>query len=295
MGRFKLGLVRVMTDSTACIPPDLAKKYNIKIIPTAHIIINGKSYIENVTISAKEAYEALRKEPDNFVTSAITPIHILEAYRELAKETQEIIFITISSCLSAFQKSATQAAVIFKEESPTTYIKIIDSKGVAGGEGLLALAAAKAAEKGLNISQIGAIIEKLQKETKTLMMLDTLRYIYRTGRMSKLSARIASMLNIRPINWVTEAGTVEMAARVRNREDGIKRIVELIKEKAPDDYLIFMLSHGDAPDFIGAVAEALKKNFKVRDIIIGDYSPVMGYGGGPGAICIGFHPDIKLF
>jgi DegV family protein with EDD domain len=290
-----LALARIMTDTVACLPPDLAKKYNIKVIPAAHIIFQGKSYTENVNISAKEAYDLIRKDPDNFITSAITPVHVLEAYRELGKDSREIIFITISSCLSAVYKSAAQAAALFKEESPTTYIKIIDSKSVAGGEGLLAIAAAQAAEKGMNISQITEMIEKLQKQTKLVMMLDTLRYIYRSGRMSKLSARLVSMLNVRPINWMTPDGTIEMASRVRNRDDGIKRIVSMIKAEVKDEELIFMLSHADDPDFIGKMADSIRQNFKVKDLIIGDYSPVMGYGAGPGAICIGFRPDLKLF
>jgi DegV family protein with EDD domain len=290
-----LSTVRIMTDTTACIPPDLAQKYNIKIVPAANILIDGKSYVENVTITIKEAYDLIRKDPDKFVTSAITPGHVLEAYQELSHETQDILFITISSALSAVYKSATTAASIFNEQSPGTNIKIIDSKSVAGGEGLLALAAARASALSMNLEQITAVVEKYREQTKCLMMMDTLRYIYRTGRMSKMSARIASLFNIRPINWVTESGTVEMADRVRNREDALKRIVELMKEKMPDANLTVMISHGDAPDMAGKLAEKMKQNLKVQDIIIGDYSPVMGYGGGPGAMCIAFHPELKLF
>jgi DegV family protein with EDD domain len=284
-----------MTDTTACIPPDLAQKFNIKIVPAAQITIDGKTHIENVTITTKESYDLIRKDPDRFITAAITPAHLLKAYQELSQDTDNILFITISSGLSAVYRSGAAAADIFKEQSPGTNIKIVDSKSVAGGEGLLVLALAGAAAQGKSLEQLAAAADKGREQIKCLMMLDTLRYIYRTGRMSKMSARIASLFNIRPINWVTENGTVEMADKVRNREDGIKRLVELIAEKTADRNLNFMISHGDSPEMADKLVEKLKQNFKCRDVIISDYSPVMGYGGGPGAICIAIHPELKLF
>ena len=287
--------VRIMADTTASLPPDMAKKHNIKIVPAANIIIDGKTYIENVSINTREAYDLIRKDPDKFVTSAITPGFILDAFKELSQETKNILFITISSSLSAVYKSASTAAELFREQSPETNIRIIDSKSVAGGEGLLALTAARAAALSMNLDQVAAAVEKCREQTRCLMILDTLRYIYRTGRMSKMSARIASLFNIRPINKLTEDGTVEMVDRVRNREDGLRRLTELVKEMAPAGDLVFMISHGDSPDMAGKLAQKMKENFSCNDIIIGDYSPVMGYGAGPGAMCLAFHPDLKLF
>ena len=290
-----MGNVRIMVDTTACIPPDLAQKYKIKIVPAADYIVNGKKYIENVTITTKDAYKYIRDESVKITTSAITPGVILEAYQELAKETQDILFITISSGLSAVDKSGITAATLFREQSPKTNIKVIDSKSVAGGFGLPALAAAKAAAKGLSLEQVSNIATEYLKQTKCILTMDTLRYIYRTGRMSKMSARIASLFSIRPINMVTEAGTIEMIERVRNREDAMNHVVELVKKTAPDANLSFMISHGDALDLAGTLAEKLKNVVKVQDLIISDYSPIMGYGGGPGAMCIAFHPELKLF
>jgi DegV family protein with EDD domain len=287
--------VRIMVDTTACIPQDLAKRYNIKIIPAADYVINGKKYIENETITTKDAYNYIRQDSVKITTSAVTPGQVLEAYKELSRDTQDILFITISSKLSAVDKSGITAANLLREQSPQTNVKVIDSKSVAGGAGLPALAAAKAAAQGMNLEQVSTIAQEYLKQTKCLMTMDTLRYIYRIGRMSKMGARITSMLNIRPINQLTDEGTVEMVDRKRSREAVMKRILELVKEKMPDSNLTFMISHGDAPDLAEQLSAKLKQNFKYQDIIVSDYSPIMGYGGGPGAMCIAFHPEIKLF
>ena len=289
-----MGKVRIMVDTTASIPLDLAQKYNIKIIPAADYVINGKKYIENQTLTIKDAYDYIRQDSVKFLTSAVTPGQILEAYKELSRDSKDILFITISSKLSAVDRSGASAAALLKEQSPDVNVKIIDSKSVSGGAGLPALAAARAAAEGKTLEQVAAIAENYLRQTKCLITMDTLRYIYRVGRMSKLGARLTSMLNIRPINQVTPEGTVEMLERARSREAVMQRIVELVKERMTGDNLTFMIAHGDAPDQAEKLTGILKQNFKCKEIIIGDYSPIMGYGGGPGAMCIAFHPEITL-
>jgi len=130
--------------------------------------------------------------------------------------------------------------------------------------------------------------------TGGIMLLDTLRYIYRTGRMSKTSARIASLLNIRPINRVIENGTLEMADKVRKRSDGFKKLIELIKKDAGTDSLHFLVSHASAPDLAGEFCQMLGREFNCLSVIVSDYTPAMGYAVGPGAIFVGYQPEIDL-
>ena len=98
--------VLVMTDTVACIPAELAEEHRIKIVPAANITVGDKDYTEGVTLSAAEAYEIIKKDPDHFMTSAVTPGLLLDHFRELSKEHQDILFITISSQLSAVSQSA---------------------------------------------------------------------------------------------------------------------------------------------------------------------------------------------
>jgi len=286
--------VRIITDSVAGIPQNLAEEYQIKVIPGAYIIYNGTTYIDGVTLSATEAYELIKKDPDSFTTSALTPGYILEQYRQLTIKTKDIVHITLSSALSAGFKTAGLAAETLREESPQTNLRVFDSKTVAGAEGLIVLATAKAAAQGMDIDQVTAVAELARQETKGIMMLDTLRYVYRTGRMSKVTARVASLFNIRPITQMTEKGTVEFVDKVRNREDGYKRLIELIKGETEADSLHFMIMHAAAPEIAERINQLLKQQFNCLSVIISEYSPVMGYGAGPGALFIGYHPEFNL-
>lgn len=284
--------VLVMTDSVACVPRELADEYNITVIPAANILINGETYIDGVTISHAQAYDFIKKDPDRFVTSALAPGDIVSEYRKAGSKADSILVITLSSALSALYKTACLAAGSFQEESPTTTMRVIDSRTCAGAQGLVVLAAAKAAAQGMSLDQVANVAEKAREKTGGIMLLDTLRYVYRTGRMSKTASRIASILNIRPINWITEEGKVELLAKARKREDGMRQLVELIKEKAESNSLHFLVSHAAAPGMAERVSELLREEFNCLNLTISEYSPVMGYGAGPGAIFVGFQPEL---
>jgi len=286
--------VLVMTDNVACIPQELAEENQIKVVPTANIIFDGHTYVEGVNISATEAYQLIKKDPDRFVTSAVTPDYLLGEYRKLGKKSQDILLITLASVLSAFFKTSNLAAGLFREESPQTTVRILDSRTCAGAQGLVVLAAARAAAQGMDLDSVAAVAEQARQQTGGIMFLDTLRYIYRTGRMSKTASRIISLLNIKPINRMTDEGTVELVTRTRKREDGYRLLLEAIKRETGTNSLHFIVSHAAAPEWAERLSELLKQEFDCLSLVISDYSPVMGYGTGPGALFVGFCPELDL-
>jgi DegV family protein with EDD domain len=286
--------VLIMTDTVACIPGELAEEHRIKVVPAANITVGDKDYIEGVTLSVAEAYEIIKRNPDHFMTSAVTPGLLLDEFRKESKEHQDILFITISSKLSAVAQSASLAAESLKEESPKTRIRVVDSRTCAGAEGLIALAVAKAAAKGMDLDSLASLAEEVRKRTGGVLMLDTLGYTYRTGRMTKSEALEAAKMNIRPVNRMSDEGTMEFIDIVRKRSDGLKKIIEVVKGDADTSALHFMVSHADAPDVAQKLSEQLQQEFNCLSMIISDYSPVMGYSTGPGAIFVGYHPELNL-
>ena len=124
-------------------------------------------------------------------------------------------------------------------------------------------------------------------------MLDTLRYVYRTGRMSKTASRIVSLFNIKPINKITDNGSLELIDRTRKTSDGIERLINAVTRESGSDSLHFMVTHAAAAENAQYLAEQLKQRFNCLSMVISDYSPVMGYGSGPGALFVGYHPEIE--
>jgi len=286
--------VHIMTDSVSGISGDLAKEYGITIVPAANIIYNGKPYPDGVGITPAEAYQLAQKDLDNFSTATLSPGYLLDIYREVSKEANDIAFISFSSTASAAFKVAGMAADLMKKESPKTNIKIVDSRTYAASQGLLAIAAAKAAATGMNLDQIVSFVEQTRQKIGGIMMLDTLRYVYRTGRMSKTAARLASLFHIKPINRVNKEGGLEVVSKVRKRKDGYEKLIELIKEEAGADSLHFMVAHANSPEIAEEFIGQLRQKFNCLSVLITEYSPIMGYAAGPKCIFIGFHPELDF-
>jgi len=284
----------VMTDGVAGIPRELAEKYRIKVVPTASIIYDGHTYLEGSTINAMQAYQLLREDPDKFTTAAMSPAYLLDVYRELKTEYQEILFITISSALSAFYKSACLAAELFSKESPETNVRIVDSRTAGSGQGLLVMAAARASAAGMNLEQAAGFAEQARQKTGTLILLDTIRYIYRAGRAPKLVSRVGSMLGVKPLSRMNGSGELNPAGVSRTRKGGIRRMLDIVKEETGSDALHFMVMHADAPGVAEELSEQIEEEFNCLSMIISEFSPVMGYATGPGTLTIGYHPELDL-
>ena len=283
--------VKVMTDSVSSIPPELAGQYNIKVIPAANIDYGGDMYLDGIEITPARAYKMLEEDPDKFSATTLSPADFMEYFREAGGESNEILYVGFSSALSGTFKLVDLAAEQLQKDEPDLHIKVYDSKTAAGAEGLLAIVAAKAAAKGMNLSEVAAVVERARPKTGGIMMLDTLRYVYRTGRMSKTAARLVSLLNIKPINRMTDEGTLEMIDRVRKREDGFSRVMNFIKKEAETDSLHFIVAHANSLEIGERVCELLRQNFNCLSLNITEYSPIMGYSVGSGAFFIGFQPD----
>jgi DegV family protein with EDD domain len=286
--------VLIITDTVAGIPRELAQKYNIKIIPAAIIRFRDETFIEGETLSITEAYNLIKKDPDSFSTSALTPGYLKEMYTEALAKSKDIIHLTLSGELSAGYKVASLAAANLVEEVKNARISVIDTKAVASIQGLLVLDIARAAAAGKSMDQLLEMIPVIRKQTYGVMMLDTLRYVYRTGRMSKMGSRIASLFNIKPINELTFEGKVELWDKVRDREKGYQKLIDYINEKSDTKSLHFMVMHAAAPEMADRFVELLKENFTCLSVTISEYSPVMGYGAGPGCVFVGFHSEINL-
>jgi DegV family protein with EDD domain len=286
--------VLIMTDSVSGISKEIAAEFGIRVVPAANIIFDGKLYPDGVNITAEEAYKLLQKNPDKFSTATLNPSYLLDIYRDVSRNTNEIVFLTLPAILSAANKIAGMAADLLKQELPQINIRIVDSKTVAAPQGLLTIAAARAANTGMTLEQVVGFVAEARPKIGGLMLLDTLRYVYRTGRYSKTTAMIASLLQIKPINRVNSDGSMSVVDKVRKRQDGYRKLIELIKQEAGTDSLHFMVSHASSPELAEEFIQQLRGEFNCLSMLVTEYSPIMGYASGPRCLFVGFHPELNL-
>ncbi len=280
--------VAVVTDSIACLTKEFVEQYNIGIIPI-NFFVDGKLYRDWVDITPSKAYELFLKDPDSFKSSAPTPNECLRAFRDASRIAESTLCITVSSKLSAVYNSAYKARELIQTELPDFKIEILDSKQATPSEGMIALAAARAARENKDMAEVLDTAVKIQEKVHTYIYLDTLKHVYRSGRIPKIASQIGSVLNIKPILFVNE--TVQFNTVVRNRKQGLERILQLMREKTDGKPVRVAVMHAYAPEEAEIIRERVAAEFNCVELWVTEFSPVMGYACGTGTAGVAFYVE----
>jgi DegV family protein with EDD domain len=281
--------VAVITDSMACLTRELVAQYGIRIAPIS-LYFGKKIYRDWVDITPDEAYELFLKDPDAFKTSGSNPQEWMEACREASRETDSIVCITLSSKLSAVYESVLDVKRRLKKEIPELSIEVIDSETVTATEGFVALAAARAAEKGKSLPEVIEAAEEVKKKVALVAFLDTIRHVYRTGRIPKMAALAGSVLSIKPILTVKE-GVVRFMGVVRSHERGIKQMLKKMREMVGKNPVHVAVLHAFAQEEGEKLKERVAEEFDCVELWLTGLSPVMGYATGTGTLGLAYYSD----
>jgi len=283
----------IIADSIACITKKQVEDYGIRIIPV-NILFNGRVYRDFIDLSSAKAYELLEKAPEFWKSSAASPEDYLDVYQEVIEHAQSILVVTISSKLSMFYTSAQNAKEIFKEKSPQTVIEVLDSETVAAAEGLIALAAARAAAEGKPFDEVVAIAKKVKERVKFVGLLETIRHVYRTGRMPRVASEIGSMLSIKPI-LTGSNGRINFAAAARTKQSGVEKMLQIMRKHVADSEPVHVaVMHADALEEAQELEERIAAEFNCVEIFITDFSPIMGYATGPGTLALAYYKEDRF-
>jgi len=273
--------VKIVTDSGSDITQEEAKKLGIMVIPV-YLRFGDEVYRDGVDIDSDEFYRKLMTSPVHPSTAAPSPGDFAKAYEEVSRETREIVSIHISRRHSA----SYDAALLGKEtvEKKGCHVEVIDSKGVTMWQGLVTIAAAKAAEAGSSLKQVVNEVHETINQLRVLALLDTIVYIIKGGRLGKAASAIStieSLLHIKLLLTLRD-GEVRQAGLVRNRRKGIERLREFIKSVSHIEDLAIVYS--TTPDEAQTLADyvcSLLPNKVPRMVRLG---PALGVHGGPGAL-----------
>jgi DegV family protein with EDD domain len=281
--------VAIVTDSLACLTKELVERYGIKIVPL-NIHFNGKIYKDWVDITPNEAYELFLKAPESWGTSAPSPEDYLKVFRELGSRIKNVLCITASSRLSTTHDVAKLSKEQAEAELPQTSIEVLDSQLATAAEGLVALAAAQAAEAGKSLAEVVKVAEKIRDKVTFVAFLDTIRYVYRSGRIPKIAAIAGSMLNIRPLLTIS-SGVVCFKGAVRSREHGVERMLKVMRDKVGQNPVHVAVMHAYALEEAEKLKERVASAFNCVELWISEFSPLMGYATGTGTLGLAFYPE----
>ncbi|MEW6243716.1 MAG: DegV family protein [Bacillota bacterium] len=276
--------VKIVTDSTADIPPEVARELDIAVVPL-YVHFGEDVYKDGVDLTPQEFFEMLTKSRHNPTTSQPSPGDFLEVYKA-AKDYDGVLSIHISSKLSGTYNSAVSA----RDMLPEMDIRVVDSKGASMVFGLIAIEAAKAAKRGESLDEICALVEKTIAKAKVFFAVDTLDYLHRNGRIGKAQHLLGSLLNFKPI-LTLEDGYVTSFDKVRGKNKVIPRLVELLRERiGAGGKIKTAVVHSVAAEAAAELAGEVKKNFQVEEMYITSLGAVIGTHTGPGTLAVTAYP-----
>jgi DegV family protein with EDD domain len=270
--------VRIVTDSTADLPPELVEKSGITVAPL-NVHFGEDTYKDGVDLKTDEFFEKLVVAPQLPTTSQPSVGEFLDIYRTLTANGDQVVSIHISEKLSGTMNSARQAKAALGEEG---HVEVIDSLACSLALGLVALEAAEEAQAGSNLESVIARANEAIANLKLVAMLDTLEYLAKGGRVGKAQSFLGGLLQIKPL--IEVKGEVLPLERVRTRRRALDRIVEIGKTQGKLKRLAVL--HADAPDDAEWLAQQLRPLVD-SDVVVSWIGPVIGTYTGPRAIGIG--------
>jgi DegV family protein with EDD domain len=271
--------VKIVTDSTADIPPHIASELGIHVIPI-YVRFGEKVYRDGIDINNKEFYQQLTTSAVHPTTSQPTPEDFAKLYRELSPKADGIVSIHISSKISGTYNSALLGKNLVSAICP---IDIIDSTYNSMGLGLLAMTAARIAGAGTPLTEVLAETKKAIPRISMLGFFDNLKYAIAGGRINKTTGKVVSILKVKPV-FAFHDGEVSMAGIARTHSKGIDKLCDFVKNKTRIEELSIV--HSAVPQEASKLKERLAEFFPREKIIIAQLGAALGVHGGPGMILV---------
>ncbi|MBM7452954.1 DegV family protein with EDD domain [Acholeplasma morum] len=259
--------------------------YPVKVIHST-LNLGDKEYEDYVDITAETFYNTVVSNPDIAISTSQTPTgKIAEVYEEFKKEGYtSVIAIMISSKLSGTYQGAVLASTLVEGLD----IHVIDSKSVSHGEYYLVQKAIEMIKAGKKAEEIKETLEQLREKIRIMVLVDTLKYLVKNGRLSATSGFLGTLLKIKPLLHVTPEGALVPLEKIRTTSKARERLLEILieetKNKKVDIFLAYTNNKIDAEHLKNLILEQ-KPDVLVELVPL---TPVVGAHAGPGTIGVGY-------
>ena len=280
----------LFTDSCCDLPQYLVDKMRLAVQPLT-VYLDGKpykNYLDEREISYRKFYEML-PECKETKTSAVNQHDFMIAMEPMLQQGKDILYLGFSSGLSGTYSASVLAAQELSEKYPDRKIYTVDTLCASLGQGMLVYLAWQQKEMGKTIEEVRDYVEGIKMNQCHWFTVNDLFHLKRGGRVSGATALVGSMLGIKPVMHVDNEGHLVATGKERGRKASLKALVREMKKLAikPEEQVVF-ISHGDCRDEADALAETIRSELKVKDVIIGNIGPVIGSHSGPGTMALFF-------
>lgn len=269
--------VKVVTDSTADLPPEIVQELDIAVVPL-QVIFGEHAYRDGVDMTSEEFFRRLPQAAELPRTSQPSPGDFQQVYERLAEQTDRILSVHLSSGFSGTVETARQAAVALGDRCQ---IEVIDSGTVSMALGFAVIAAARAAKAGADLAMCAEAARSILRRQRLAVGLDTLEYLRRGGRIGRAQAFLGGLLRLKPILTVRD-GVAHPLARVRTHRKALDELLRVCLEgSAIEEAAVMYTTNLEDARFL---TDEIRRRCPGVPVHVGRIGPVIGVHGGPGLI-----------
>lgn len=275
----------ITVNSTVDLPAEWLEERGVPVIPLRYSI-DGESYTDMKGLSAKEFFAKLR-EGKMPTTSQVNPEEAAALLRPYLEEGKDILHLGFSSALSGTLNSMRIAADMLQEEYPEAKIIVIDTLCACLGEGLLLYYALKRKKEGKSIEETARWAEENKLHICHNVTVDDLNHLHRGGRISKTTAVLGTLVQIKPIIHMDNEGRLQVIGKERGRKKSLQKIVDMACSQYEGwENDIVMITHGDCLEDAEYVAGLVREKMGIDNILINNIGTVIGSHTGPGVVAV---------
>ncbi len=274
-------MLKIVMDGAGDIPDDWITDYDVQIIPI-NIHFENKIFRQGIDLSNEDFYQIADTSGIIPKTSQPTPQQFVEFYNRIAKVSDTILSLHVTSKLSGTYNSAVLAAQELKNK-----INVIpfDTGSGSAAMGFMCKEIRQLEKAGATLQAILARLEEIRQNVNIVLTLDTLEYARRSGRVKALQAAFAALVKIKPV-IILKDGSLDMREKVRTRQRSIERILEIIYERVDDQLVNMAIVHSQSLEAAKVLMQKARETFHIHELIITDLSIGIAANLGPGTIGI---------
>ena len=275
---------KLLTDSTADLDEIWATAHDVEILGLT-IQLDGEIY-ETVgpnRLTSEKLLESM-KNGGKPTTSQVNVGQFEESFRRHAQNGDAVLYLAFSSVLSGTYQSSMIARDLVLEEFPDATIEIVDTLAAAGGEGYLSVLAAAARDEGKTLEETKAMIIDILPRLRTYFLVDDLYHLMRGGRLSKTSAIMGSLANIKPLLWLDATGKLVPLAKIRGRKKALKEVVSQATKSMA--HRTAVVAYANDLEGAESLKESLLEHDMIDEVLIMPLGPVISAHVGPGTLAV---------
>ncbi len=281
---------RIFTDVTADLPDELLKEIGVEALPMPFRIGEEEHthYADFREMPMEDFYRRV-KGGEKASTSQVTYSSFMDAFTPVLEAGMDVLYLSFSSALSGTYQGSLVAVRDLIEKFPDRKIMSVDTRCASSGEGMLVYYAAKQKQEGMSMDQLVLWVEQNKLKVCHWFTVDDLHFLRSGGRISAMAATVGSMLKVKPVMHVDDAGRLVPVEKVRGRKKAIQTLIRRMAETGVDlprqtVFLCQAVSREEAEE----MAKQIKFELRVKDVIVTDIGPIIGAHAGPGTISLFF-------